>query len=71
MPTTRPPLAPRMTALAPTAMHTAGRSSAGSDWHSEPPTVPRLRTTGSAISRSASAKIGRRRASRSDPSTSR
>ena len=43
---------------APTAAHTADRSSDGSAWQSAPPIVPRLRTTGSAITRSASVKIG-------------
>ena len=38
----------------PASVHTADRSSDGSAWHSEPPSVPRLRTTGSAITRSAS-----------------
>ena len=33
---------------------TADRSSDGSAWHNDPPTVPRLRTIGSAITRSAS-----------------
>ena len=60
-----------MTILAPTAAHTADRSSDGSAWHSAPPIVPRLRTTGSAITRSASVKIARRRASRPDSSRSR
>ena len=54
---------PRMTICAPTAAHTADRSSDGSAWHSAPPIVPRLRTTGSAITRSASVKIASRRAS--------
>ena len=48
---------PRMTSRAPTAAHTADRSSDGSAWQSAPPIVPRLRTTGSAITRSASVKI--------------
>ena len=39
------------------------RSSDGSAWQSAPPIVPRLRTTGSAITRSASVKIGSRRCS--------
>ncbi len=38
-----------MTQLASSVVHTAVRSSDGSAWHSEPPMVPRLRTTGSAI----------------------
>ena len=49
---------PRITAVASTAANAADRSSEGSAWHSEPPTVPRLRTIGSAITRSASRKIG-------------
>ena len=47
-------LGPRITTLAFNAAHTARRSSAASAWHSEPPIVPRLRTTGSAITSSAS-----------------
>jgi DNA-binding transcriptional LysR family regulator len=43
----------------------------GSAWQSEPPSVPRLRTTGSAITRSASAKIGNAAASVADSSSSR
>ena len=54
--------APRMTICAPTAAQTADRSSDGSAWQSAPPIVPRLRTTGSAITRSASVKIASRRA---------
>ena len=57
--TTRSPPAPRMTTLAFTAEQTAERSSAASAWQSEPPIVPRLRTTGSAITFSASRKSGR------------
>ena len=45
---------------APTAAQTAERSSDGSAWQSAPPIVPRLRTTGSAITRSASVKIASR-----------
>ena len=66
IPTTRSPPLPRMTTLALTAEHTADRSSAASAWHSEPPMVPRLRTTGSAITFSASRNTGKCRASRSD-----
>ena len=58
MVTTRSPAGPRITQLASSVVHTADRSSDGSAWHSEPPSVPRLRTTGSAITRSASRKIG-------------
>ena len=47
-----------MTTLALAAVHTADRSSAGSAWQSEPPIVPRLRTTGSAITCSASRNSG-------------
>ena len=61
---------PRITTCAPHAAHTADRSSAASAWHSEPPIVPRLRTTGSAITRSASANNGNRRASSSERSSS-
>ena len=49
IPTTRSPSAPRITTCAFAAEQTAERSSAASAWHSEPPIVPRLRTTGSAI----------------------
>ena len=52
--------------LALAAVQTAERSSAASAWHSEPPIVPRLRTTGSAITFSASRNSGKCRASRSD-----
>ena len=70
MSTTRSPPAPRMTTCALAAEQTAERSSAASAWHSEPPIVPRLRTTGSAITSSASRKSGKRRASSSDFSRS-
>jgi hypothetical protein len=56
----------RMPSLHLAAAHTAERSSAASAWHSEPPIVPRLRTTGSAMTRSASRKIGNRSHSSSD-----
>ena len=52
------------------AEQTADRSSAASAWHSEPPIVPRLRTTGSAITCSASRNTGKRSASSSDSSRS-
>src|SRR4051812_18884997 len=68
--TIRTPWLPRITTRALTAVHTADRSSAASAWQSEPPIVPRLRTTGSAITRSASRKIGKCSASRSDLSRS-
>ena len=60
--TTRSPLEPAITDLALSAEHTAERSSAASACASEPPIVPRFRTTGSAITRSASAKTGKWRA---------
>ena len=41
------------------AANVADRSSDGSAWHSEPPTVPQLRTTGSAMTRSASCRIAK------------
>ena len=55
--TVRDPPEPWITTLARSAANTADRSSLGSAWPSEPPTVPRLRTTGSAMTRSASWKI--------------
>ena len=55
--------APRITARAPSAAQTADRSSDGSAWHSAPPIVPRLRTTGSAMTLSASGRSGSARAS--------
>ena len=48
-----------MTAVARAAANTADRSSDGSAWHSDPPTVPDSRTIGSATTRSASWKIGK------------
>ena len=57
--TSRSPSWPRMTAVARTAANTADRSSDGSAWHSDPPTVPHSRTIGSATTRSASWKIGK------------
>ena len=59
-----------MTTVAWTAANAADRSSDGSAWHSEPPTVPRLRTIGSAMTRSASMKIGKCSATSGDDSTS-
>ena len=38
------PPAPVATSVASSAKRTAGRSAAGSEWASEPPMVPRLRT---------------------------
>ncbi len=58
IPTTRSPSAFTITTLAFAAAQTAERSSAASAWQSEPPIVPRLRTTGSAITSSASRKSG-------------
>ena len=58
MDTMRSPPGPRMTAFAPSTSQTVERSSAGSPWHRDPPIVPRLRTTGSAITRSASRRSG-------------
>src|SRR6478752_1582209 len=69
--TTRSPAALRITQLASRAVHTAVRSSDGSAWQSDPPIVPRLRTTGSAITASASAKIGKSAASSGDCRSSR
>ena len=71
MPTVRSPPLPVMTTVAFSAEQTAERSSAASAWASEPPIVPRLRTTGSAITCSASAKTGKCRASSLDSSSSR
>ena len=68
--TTRSPWAPRMTTRAFTAEQTAERSSAASAWQSDPPIVPRLRTTGSAMTCSASRKTGNHSASRPDSSRS-
>ena len=56
--TVRDPSRDRITIVAPRAEATAERSSEGSAWQTEPPIVPRLRTMGSAITRSASPKIG-------------
>ena len=68
--TVRSPSAPRITTVAFSAEQTALRSSAASAWQSEPPIVPRLRTTGSAITCSASRKTGNCSASSSDLSRS-
>src|SRR5215210_472496 len=70
MSTSRSPSRPRIITCALAAVQTADRSSAASAWHSEPPIVPRLRTTGSAITSSASRNSGKRSASRSDRSRS-
>ena len=70
IPITRSPSAPRITTWALAALQTADRSSAASAWHSEPPIVPRFRTTGSAITCSASRKSGKCLASSSDLSRS-
>ena len=61
---------PAAVQTASSTAHTVVRSSAGSAWHSDPPTVPRFRTTGSAISSSASRKIGHTAASASDSNAS-
>ena len=57
--TVRSPSGPRMTAVARAAANAADRSSDGSAWQSDPPTVPHSRTIGSATTRSASWKIGK------------
>ena len=57
----RRPAGPSMTSSAESTSHTVVESSAGSAWQSEPPRVPRLRTTGSAITFSASCRIGKSR----------
>ena len=57
MGTVRRPDAPWMTTEPLSAAPTAERSSDGSAWHIEPPTVPLLRTMGSAMTFSASRKI--------------
>ena len=54
MSTARSPCAAADEHLGADTSQTADRSSAGSAWQSEPPIVPRLRTTGSAITFSAS-----------------
>src|SRR3954447_3184061 len=68
--TTRSPSGPRITTFAFAAEHTALRSSAASAWQSEPPIVPRLRTTGSAMTSSASANSGKWRLRSSDSCSS-
>ncbi len=68
--TLRAPSTPWITTTPFSAEQTAERSSAASAWQSEPPIVPRLRTTGSAITCSASRKTGKRSNSRSDSSRS-
>src|SRR3954451_4280941 len=60
-----------MSIRAPTAAQTAERSSDGSAWQSAPPIVPRLRTTGSAMTCSASVKIASRRGGGGGPSKPR
>ncbi|CFE46731.1 Uncharacterised protein [Mycobacterium tuberculosis] len=67
----RSPEGPFARHTASRTVHTVDRSSAGSAWQSEPPRVPRLRTTGSAITRSASRKIGHTAASASESRISR
>ena len=53
----RPP-GPRATTEPPRAMTTEAQSPCGSAWQSEPTSVPRLRTMGSAISGAAAAIVG-------------
>ena len=48
-----------ITMVAFSAANAADRSSDGSAWQSDPPTVPQSRTTGSAITRSASCRIAK------------
>ena len=55
----RVPVPDRITTTACRAESAAERSSAGSAWQSDPPIVPRFRTTGSAITRSASCSTGK------------
>ncbi len=59
-----------MAIVARSAENTADRSSLGSAWPIEPPTVPRLRTIGSAITRSASWKIRKCSPATADSSSS-
>ena len=51
------------------AANAADRSSEGSAWQSEPPTVPQFRTMGSAITRSASCMIAKCSPASSDSSS--
>ena len=54
----RSPPGPATPTSAPSAVITEPRSPAGSAWASEPPVVPRLRTSGSAMTAAASAISG-------------
>ena len=56
--TSRSPFALFSTTLAPSASITEPRSPEGSAWESEPPIVPRFRTSGSAICGAAEAIVG-------------
>jgi hypothetical protein len=68
--TSRVPSGPWMIMEPFIAANAADRSSDGSAWHSEPPMVPQLRTTGSAITRSASCRIAQRIPASDDDSRS-
>ena len=57
--TVRLPSGCRITIVALSAANAADRSSDGSAWHSEPPTVPQFRTIGSAMTRSASCRMAK------------
>ena len=67
----RSPLLDRATSVPPKASTTAGRSEAGSECASEPPSVPRWRTCGSPTWLAAWARSGTCCLSRSEVSTSR
>ena len=54
----RLPPGPCATTEPPSATMTEAQSPCGSAWHSEPTSVPRLRTIGSAISGAAAAMVG-------------
>ena len=58
-----------MTIVALSAANAADRSSDGSAWQREPPTVPQFRTTGSAITCSASCRIAKCRAASAESSS--
>ena len=61
---------PAITMTALSAANAADRSSDGSAWHSEPPIVPQLRTTGSAMTFSASCRIAKCSAAGTEASSS-
>ena len=67
--TSRLPSGPWMTMVPFIAANAADRSSEGSAWQSEPPTVPQFRTMGSAITRSASCMIAKCSPASSDSSS--